>query len=313
MTATVALTGGTGFVGGAIAHHLSRSGYRLRLLVRRPGAPGLPADAVTVPGSLGDRNSLSRLLEGAEAVVHAAGAIKAIDAEEFLRVNRDGAAAIAEEALRAGIERFVLISSIAARSPLVSLYAGSKRAGESEVLGRLGPTVVAILRPPVVYGPGDRETLPLFRAARFGFFPVLGPPEARLSFIHVADIAAAVAAVIAARKQPAGVFETDDGTAGGYGWSEISAALGAAVGRAPRQIPVPAPVLRLAGCAALALARVTGRPPMLRPDKVNELRHPDWACRDSRLTEATGWRPRFALADGFRDTVAWYRARGLLK
>ncbi len=313
MTATVALTGGTGFVGGAIARHLGENGYRLRLLVRPLGAmSGIPVDAVTVPGSLADRDSLARLLEGADAVVHAAGAIKAIDAGEFVRVNRDGAAAVAEAALRAGVERFVLISSIAARSPLVSVYAGSKRAGEAEVLARLGPAV-AILRPPVVYGPGDRETLPMFRAARIGIFPIPGPPEARLSFIHVADFAGAVAATIAAPKQPAGVFETDDGTAGGYGWPEIAAALGSAVGRVPRQIPISAPALRLAGRAALTVARLTGRPLMLRPDKVNELRHPDWVCRDSRLAEATGWRARFALTDGFRDAVAWYRARGLLK
>lgn len=313
MTVTVALTGGTGFIGGAIARHLSENGYRLRLLVRRPGAmPGLPLDAVTVPGSLADRDSLARLLEGAKAVVHAAGAIKAIDSGEFARVNRDGAAAVAEAALRAGVKQFVLISSIAARTPLVSAYAGSKRAGETEALARLGPAV-AVLRPPVVYGPGDRETLPMFRAARFGIFPIPGPREARLSFIHVADFAGAVAATIAAPKQPAGVYEIDDGTAGGYGWPEIAAALGSAVGRTPRQILVPAPALRLAGHAALTLARLTGRPLMLRPDKVNELRHPDWVCRDSRLTETTGWRARFALADGFRDTAAWYRAHGLLK
>ncbi len=312
MTATVALTGGTGFLGGAIARTLAENGYRLRLLVRRPAAmPDLPPDTVAVLGSLGNRDSLARLLEGADAVVHAAGAIKTVHVEEFDLVNREGASAMADAALKARVERFVLISSIAARAPLVSAYAGSKRAGEAEVLSRLGAGV-AIFRPPVVYGPGDRETLPMFRAARFGLFPIPGPPEARLSFIHVADLAAAVAAAIGAPKQPVGIFEIDDGTLSGYGWPEIAAALGAAVGRVLRQVMIPVPALRAAARLALVVARLSGKPLMLRPDKVNELRHPDWVCRDSRLTEATGWRPRFSLADGFRDAVAWYRGRGWL-
>jgi nucleoside-diphosphate-sugar epimerase len=313
MPFTVALTGGTGFVGSAIARKLSENGCKLRLLVRRPSAVERfrPTDAVTVHGSLSNRDSLARLLEGADWAVHAAGAIKAVHANEFAQVNRDGAASIAEAAADAGVKAFILISSLAARSPLVSAYAASKRMGEMEVLSRLSDAVV--LRPPVIYGPGDRETLPMFRAARLGYFLIPGPPESRLSFIHVDDFAAAVLAIIAAKTPPIGVFETDDGMAGGYGWSEIANALAAAAGRAVRQITVPHPLLRLAGLIALTTARVTGKPLMLRPDKINELRHPDWVCRDSRLAEATGWHAHFSLVEGFRDAASWYRMQGLLR
>jgi nucleoside-diphosphate-sugar epimerase len=313
MGAMVALTGATGFVGGAIARHLSAKGYRLRLLARRTAAlPALTEEAIVISGGLGQPEALARLVEGAEMVVHAAGAIKAIDAQEFVQVNRDGAAAIAQAALQEGVGRFVLISSIAARSPLLSAYAASKRAGETEVLDRLGDSVT-IVRPPVVYGPGDRETLPMFRAARLGFFPIPGPPEARLSFIHVADFAAAVGACLAAPALPQGVFELHDGTPGGYGWRDIAAALGSAVGRTPRQIPIAPLPLRLLARAALASARLTGKATMLRPDKVNELRHPDWVCRDSRLGEIAQWRAHYGLVEGFADAVAWYRAHGWLK
>ena len=313
MAGTVALTGATGFVGGAIARRLSESGHSLRLLARRPAMlPLLSGEPIAIAGTLEDRASLARLMEGADLAVHTAGAIKAVDATEFERVNRDGAAAVADAAREAGVGRFVLISSIAARSPLLSAYAASKRAGEAEVLQRLGERVI-ILRPPVVYGPGDRETLPMFRAARFGLFPILGPPEARLSFLHVTDLAGAVAACLGAGTAPAGVHEPDDGAQGGYGWGEIREALGAVFGRAPRPIPVPLPVLRLCAGASLATARITGRPHMLRPDKVNELRHPDWVCRDSRLAQGAGWRARYALDEGFADAARWYRAHGWLK
>jgi len=46
---------------------------------------------------------------------------------------------------------------------------------------------------------------------------------------------------------------------------------------------------------------------MLTPGKVREILHPDWVCHDSRVTAVTGWRPRFALAEGFAQTIAWYR------
>jgi nucleoside-diphosphate-sugar epimerase len=312
MPATVALTGGTGFVGNAIARMLSEAGCKLRLLIRQPSAANRfgSMDAVTVHGSLDDRDSLGRLVEGADWVVHAAGAIKAINTEHFLEVNRDGAARIAEAAARAEVGGFVLVSSLAARSPLVSAYAGSKRMGESEVTSRFGRAVV--LRPPVIYGPEDRETLPMFRAARYGYFLIPGPPESRLSFIHVDDFASAVLAVITAGESLTGIYETADGTVGGYGWSEIANALAAAVGHPVRQISVPRPVLLAAGVLALTTARVTGKPLMLRPDKVNELRHPDWVCRESGLEETTGWRARFSITDGFAHTAAWYRAHGLL-
>lgn len=312
MPATVALTGGTGFVGAAIARHLAAGGYRLRLLARRPGAVGdLGPDAEIVHGALEEEDSLARLVDGAEMVVHAAGAIKAIAAADFARVNRVGSAAIAAAARTAGARRLVLISSLAARSPLLSAYAASKRAGEREVALRFGPGA-AILRPPVVYGPGDRETLPMFRAARHGVFLIPGPSEARLSFIHVADLASAVAACLAATVPPAGLFEIDDGKAGGYGWPEVASALGAAVGRRVRSVRIPPPLLRLSASAALTLARLTGRARMLCPDKANELRHPDWVCRDGRLGEATGWRATYGLEDGLRDAALWYRRHGML-
>ena len=310
MTATVALTGGTGFVGGAILRALASNGYRLRLLARRRSPAGeIPPGAEIVHGSLEDRDSLADLLKGADAAVHAAGAIKAIAAEEFRRVNRDGAAALAEAAAQAGVGRFVLISSLAARAPELSTYAASKHAGEVAVLERLKRRVT-VLRPPIVYGPGDRETLPLFRAAAHGVLPIPGPRQARLSFLQVDDCADAVVAALAASRQPEGTYEIDDGAMGGYGWQDIAAALGAALGRTVRPIFVPAALLTLlAGAAALA-ARASGRPMMLRPDKLGELRHSDWVCAGPRLAEESGWRPRHALADGFRDAIAWYRAQG---
>jgi nucleoside-diphosphate-sugar epimerase len=279
--------------------------------VRKPPAPQLPPAAAVIAGSLLEDASLAKLLEGCDAVVHCAGAIKAIDADTFDQVNRAGAARMAEEARRSNIPRFVLISSLAARAPLLSAYAASKRAGEAAVADALGDRAL-MLRPPVVYGPGDKETLPMFQAARIGLLPVPGPRDARLSFLHVADFADAVVSALRASALPAGLFEIDDGKERGYGWTEIVEALGAALGRRPIPLFLPRRGMDLAGRAGLALARLTGQPMMLRPDKVEELRHPDWVCRGPRLGDRTGWLPRFNLASGFTDAADWYRVRRML-
>ena len=134
MTAPVAaLTGGTGFLGRYIAQAFVEAGWRVRVLIRQaPAHPMRETIALELQlGSLSDAAALDRLVSGADVVVHAAGLVKALRRVEFMSVNRDGTARLAEAVARtAGGTRLVLISSLAARSPAISAYAESKRAGE---------------------------------------------------------------------------------------------------------------------------------------------------------------------------------------
>jgi len=166
-----AVTGATGFVGPHLVAALARHGWTLRLLIRRwtplPSLPGVEADIVW--GDLADEASLKRLVDGADAVVHAAGLIKARRPAEFDAVNRDGTARLS--ALAPDVP-FLLLSSLAAREPQLSPYAASKRAAEEAIARRSGAWLA--LRAPAVYGPGDRETLAYFKMAKLGI--VLLPP-----------------------------------------------------------------------------------------------------------------------------------------
>ena len=119
MSKIVAVTGATGFVGPHLVAALARHGWTPRLLVRRlspvPSFPGTTIELVL--GDLEDEAALSRLVDGADAVVHAAGLIKARHTADFLRVNRDGTARLS--AASAG-KLFLLLSSLAAREPRLS-------------------------------------------------------------------------------------------------------------------------------------------------------------------------------------------------
>jgi uncharacterized protein YbjT (DUF2867 family) len=138
----VAVTGATGFVGPHLLAALTRHGWKLRVLVRRwsPVPPLAGIDAEIVLGDLADEPALRKLLNGADALLHAAGLIKARRPDDFQTVNRDGTALLA--ALAPELP-FLLLSSLAAREPALSPYAASKQAAEEVLARRGGPWLAA--------------------------------------------------------------------------------------------------------------------------------------------------------------------------
>jgi len=309
-----AVTGASGFIGRHLVGALSDSGWRVRLLMRRePDVPEWSAcELQVVPGTLGDAPALERLVEGADAVIHAAGLIKAARRADFLRVNRDGSAALAAAVRRAAPgAHFLHVSSMAAREPAFSDYAASKRAGEEAVREALG-ALCTVLRPPPVYGPGDRETLRLFRLAQGRIVPLPAPAQGRVAMIHVHDLARLIA--LLAAQAPAGrVLTAADARPEGYRWDELMRAAAQAVGNERARL-VRAPVALLHGVALVGdVARLFGVASMLSSHKLRELRHPDWSVPATELPQVPGWAPRFDLDAGFADAVAWYRGRGWLR
>jgi nucleoside-diphosphate-sugar epimerase len=315
MAALAALTGASGFLGGHIAEALHDAGWRLRILARSDAPPsGLERlEPEVVAGRLADQPALERLVEGAQAVIHAAGLIKARRPADLNAVNEHGVRAIATaSALRAPDAHFVLVSSLSAREPRISAYAGSKAAGESAVQATIAPERLTIVRPPAVYGPGDRETLALFQAAaRLPALPLIGPSHARLALIHAADAGAQIAA-LAGRQAKGAVFALADHRPEGYGWRELAEAASLAVGRRAVLLPLPSALILGAGAANSLIARLGGPAQIFSLGKAREMLHPDWGVRPQELAPELP-APRFGLAEGFADAVGWYRERGWLK
>jgi nucleoside-diphosphate-sugar epimerase len=285
---------------------LSSAGWHIRALVRpgsiRKQAEGIAAEWIT--GDLEDIDSLRRLVNGADAVVHCAGVVRGAGKTDFERVNVDGVARMVRSAAeRHPMPRFLLVSSLAAREPALSHYAASKRQGEAVLASESGVMPWVILRPPAVYGPGDREIRPLFQWMVRGIAPVIGSDENRISLLYVADLAEAIFRLLDQGMPSRRTYELHDGHAGGYSWQDIIHAVRRLSGRSVIRVKIPGAVLNIAASLNLAAARVLGGAPMLTPGKVRELNHPDWVGDNTALNSDTGWIPKVMLAEGLQRTL----------
>jgi nucleoside-diphosphate-sugar epimerase len=297
----VAVTGGTGFVGSRLLAALKQGGHPVRALTRRPQQD---ADGISwIAGSLEDPDSLGRLAEGADALIHVAGVING-DAARFEAGNVAGTAAVLEAAKTQGVARFVHVSSLAAREPKLSRYGASKALSEERV--RASGLDFSIARPPAVYGPGDRETLDLFRMAKRGL--VLLPPKGRISLIHADDLASLLIALAAAKDAPDFV-EPDDGKPGGWTHREFAGALGEAVGRQGIALSMPAAALRL---GAVLDGLVRGDRAKLTPDRAAYFCHPDWVADPAFAPPPRLWKPAVDTREGLKATAEWYSEHRLL-
>jgi nucleoside-diphosphate-sugar epimerase len=310
----IAITGVSGFVGSHLVRQLAARGHNITALVRDRSrlSKKFPASAIVVEGALDDKQALDKLVGKAEVVVHVAGAIKAVDATEFMKVNADGTRAVVEAARRAEVTRFVHVSSLAAREPALSAYCASKAEAESIVAGSAGDMEWMCVRPPAVYGPGDRATLPLVQQLSRRHAILTGSHDQRISLLHVDDLARGLVAAAEGLVEGGMVYEADDATPEGYNWGEVARAAGHSLGFTPRVHLLPRLIVQMAGIAGGIMARITGKAQILTAGKARELYHCDWVIKGVRLDATGHWQPRMKFDEGFADTLRWYKAHGWL-
>ena len=309
----LALTGATGFIGRRLLAHLAdlevpgvagagQAAFEVRVHSRRAlPRTHRPTGLAQVDGDLCEPATWARLLEGVDAVVHVAGAVRGRTADDFAINHRAVAALVTAANALPAPPAILLVSSLAARAPELSDYAHSKRAGEAE-LAHLRAPVGCVLRPPAVYGPGDVEMLPLLRAMAAGLGVYPGSLDARVSLIHVDDLCRLVLAWL--RAPCAGVtLEPDDGRANGHAWRDLHAAVEAVSGRRVHAVRLPPALLRGVASLLALFARLGGPAPMLSQGKVRELTAASWVC--SPMPVSVGdWQPTIGLEKGLRALLA---------
>lgn len=294
------MTGATGFVGQALLDRAGEAGMAVRALARRQQVPRGGVDWVR--GDLEDKAALRQLVRGAEAVIHVAGVVSAPDPAGFEAGNVHGTMHLIDACREEGVRRFLHVSSLSAREPELSVYGASKARAEKLVAASgLDWTMV---RPPWVYGPGDRDTLDMFKAARWGLMP-MPPKEGRSSLIHVDDLVRLMLALVPGGEGVTGaLFEPDDGRKQGWSHYELARAIGWAMGRRPWVVHLSRRSLERAARTDGMLRRGKAK---LTLDRVGYMAHPDWVVAQAACPPRSLWEPEIPTREGLKATAQWYR------
>jgi nucleoside-diphosphate-sugar epimerase len=309
------VTGGAGVLGGAVAGRLAAEGHEVATVDVVPWTRA-PAPVDHTVADIRDAEAMSRLMKGAAAVVHCAGALPSYPAEEIRSIVVGGTRTVLESARRAEVERVVYISSTAVYGlpdvvPTPETYGphpidvyGTAKASAEDVCQeyRDEGACVPILRPKTFLGPGRMGLFAmLFEWAEEGHnFPVLGRGDARIQMFHIDDLVDAVRAVLAAPAQVAG--DTFNVAAAEFGTlrEDFQSVLDAA-GHGKHVVSVPSrPALALLGLLErVKLSPVYGR-----------LRHKllaDSFVSIEHARDRLDWVPRYSNREAILRTYEWWR------
>lgn len=261
---TVAISGASGFVGGALLASLGARGWGIRGIARS----GVAGSGLLRSPELGAHADWSSLLSGCAAVVHAAARVHVMrdtaddSLAEFRRVNVDGTLALARSAARAGVRRFIFLSSVKVNgeetapgrafrhddTPApVDPYGVSKLEAERGLreLGNDTGMEIVVIRPPLVYGPGVKANFrSMMRWVHRGVPLPFGAIRNKRSFIALDNLVDLVGSCLEHRTAPGGVFLASDGE--DLSTPELLERVGRALGRPARLVSVPGTLLRLA-------------------------------------------------------------------
>ncbi|MBF0491876.1 MAG: NAD(P)-dependent oxidoreductase [Deltaproteobacteria bacterium] len=322
------LTGASGFLGSYISQALLQDGYELVVLVRKKSRRDhLQHPKIQlVEGSLPECDFDASILEKCAALVHCAGLVKALSRETFFEVNAKGTEKLAQLLLnlKNPPKHFLHISTLAVMNPEIdgrnfcipaakchplSFYGQSKLAAEETLQILKRKMQLSILRPPVLYGPGDLELLPAFKLAAKWLAPFYGDGKNRFSLCHAKDVADAVLTLLG-RPKKSDIYCLDDGHS--LNWREFFEAIGRVMNKKILNFPVPTLFFYSAAFASDFVSKLRKKPQIFGREKLKEMKIKSWVCGYEKLNRELGWEPKIKLEDGLKECLAFYNYRSLL-
>ena len=316
------LTGGTGYIGRALARRLAAAGHEVRALVRptSDAEPLRQLGIATFTGDVADRASMREGMSGADWVIHAAAELDLNGPQERMRrANVQGSENVASLAFKLGVGRFLSISSMAyfggspadgsparedapLQTPFPTLYSATKHSGELAIQewAKRGLRVNTVF-PSLVYGPpGKKEGAnALLRGFLKGRFPFLVGADGRMCWIYLDDLVAGMLRIVDKAPPGRGYLMTGDATT----LRDLVDRVCALGGVKPPRLTLPLGLARMGLAVSRPLYRLRGRRPPFSAEQLNSLeRH--WNFDDSRARTELDWHPR-SLAEGLPPTVEY--------
>jgi nucleoside-diphosphate-sugar epimerase len=330
MSETVLVTGSTGFIGMRLLRHLAEEGERVRVFLRpESNSAALPEGVEVVRGSFGDPEVLGRAVRGVDRIVHLAGVTKALDEAGFDAGNVMPVQNLLEAVREHNTElkRFLFVSSLTVAGPAseglygvserdipapVSAYGRSKLRAEALCMDCSSTIPVTIVRPPAVYGPGDRDVLQVFQMLAKGVLVSAGSAaRQRFSLIYVDDLVGGMMMAARSDRSVGGLYYITSPRS--CSWDELIAAVQPVLGFTKMyKLSLPKPLVFFVGMVIGAASSLRGTAPLINRDKANELVQDYWVCSSEQAEIDLGFTARTTLDEGVAKTIAWYRRKGWL-
>jgi nucleoside-diphosphate-sugar epimerase len=339
------VTGATGFIGRRLVEVLLERGVEVRCLVR-PSArtePLVKLGVDLVTGDVCDPDHLGQTLHDCDYVFHLAGKTSAVTRDELYRTNVYGSYIVAQACARQLTPpRLLLVSSLAAAgtaiagrlrredevSRPVSEYGRSKRGGELAAAAWARRVPISVVRPAIVFGPRNREMLPMFQAiGRFRVHPVPGYSTRRVGLIHIDDLVEVLWRVAHhGRPIPADWEQASHprhaGTSAGIyqaaapefpTYAQLGRMIGIALGnRRTLVLPIAESLVWIAAGATQGLDRLRRQSGSFNLDKMREAFAGDWTGYPERLERELDFHPQHTLQQRLTETADWYLREGWL-
>lgn len=332
----ICITGGTGFLGRHLLPVLLSSGAQITCLARNISSTShLPREVMVVKGDCKNYNSLTALLQEQDILIHMAALLFGNSWNDYLQANTLAAQNIIKAYNNLPEEqrpkKILLISSLAAVGPCaitpgageedipkpVSAYGWSKLISEKIFMAAFHSNLV-ILRPPIIYGSGDKGLLPLFKSIKKGIGTTPGLfRNFPVSLIHADDVARAIL-LVCENNAASGVYHLSGDQP--ETMSNFCRAIGKALGR-NKIIVFKSPIwllLLTAGCSTVCntfmnygakfFHQSSIAPPHWNLDKYREAKQSGWLADSQKIETELGYRPVITLAEGLKETISGYSA-----
>lgn len=325
---SILITGANGFVGARLCRKFLENGFHVVAGVRQT-ADLSELDGLEVEYRYGDvthSETLTDMVAGVDYLIHNAGIVKAKKPERFFAVNEIGTKNLFEAVLVANpeLKKAIYISSQAAAGPSldgkpvteadaphpVTTYGKSKLKGEEAALSFASKINLLSIRPPGIYGPGDKEIFSFFQTVHNKIKPYIGNINRKLQLVHVDDLCEGIYQALMAETKSGEVYFIAENRA--YTMKELIEILQKAIGVKGFPLYLPAPLFKAIALVSGILFKIVGATPMLTLEKAGELLA-SWELSTDKAKNDFGFVSSISFDRGAAQTYKWYREKGWLK
>ena len=330
----ILVTGASGFIGSGLVATLGELGHDVCALMRPKASNEFlkKIPFTRLSGDILDQPSLEKACQNTDAVIHLAGVTSAKNREAFFKMNAEGTKNIAHAALKSGtVKKFIYVSSLAAAGPSVglspkietdsdhpvSMYGESKLRGELYLEELKGKLPYVIVRPPIVYGPRDRNFFLFFKSIQKQFLPILPAKTITghkyYSAIHVDDLIQALICCLSAPEdfyKNGERFLVSDGQI--YTDERMMNSIADAMKLKPFRLKLPSPAVSMAALAGTLAGNLFNKNMPFNLDKLKEVAPDYWICSSQKANDQLNFKPKFIMESGIPETLAWYKINGWL-